>query len=1083
MNNTAEMDIYSDGQSPAFSARPFANGDRETLLLSADRTFTDWLAKEQISIAYTTYQTSRLMLIGVNPENGRISGFERLFERAMGLYTTAERIYLSSKYQLWQMDNVLELGQTHDGYDKLYIPRIGYTTGDIDVHDVAVDGTGKLIFISSLLNCLATVSDRHSCIPLWKPPFISKIVNEDRCHLNGLGMVEGQPRYVTVCSRSDVVDGWRDRRQDGGCVVDIPSNEIICTGLSMPHSPRWYRDKLWLLNSGKGEFGYVDLRKGKFESVAFCPGFMRGLAFWGNYAIVGLSKPRGDKTFTGLDLDEELRKRDAEPRCGLMVIDLRTGAIAHWVRIEGIVTELYDVQILPGVKRPMALGFQNEEIQQIITLDPQSSLVGVNLPSVTRESAENRNGDNLPLMNATENQNLFNPEARLYQQGLAWQNSGQYHDAIAQYQQLITQYPEYAPAWYQLGVIVDNLGQRDEAALAYQKALTINPNYAEAHNNLGIVRVAEKNLAAAISCFTAAIKSKPDYAFAHNNLGLVWQMQTKFAEAAAKFREALQINPEYAEAYLNLGMVLEAQGNLQDAIACYRSAVRHKTDYIKADNRLGLALIKLAMVSKGDVEEARGIFEQVLKLQPDSAEAFTHLVYLKEMSCDWRDRQSDLTRIGEQTQRELQTGQSTTIAAFDTLYKPWERTLLLQVAQTHGTAMETQWTQMRQALNFTHSRSLTGRLKIGYLSSDFRNHAMSHLIRGLFRCHNRDNFEIFAYSTGPDDNSEYRRYIASQSEHFQDIATLSTEESARLIFAHGIHILIDLNAYTAGSRSQIFALKPAPIQVNHVGFPGTMGADFIDYIIGDAIVTPPEFAEAFSEKIVTLPHSYYFTDNQQAISSTPITRSQYGLPESGFVFCCFNNNYKIEPLIFDAWMRILADVPEGVLWLLPRFPVAKENLRREAEMRGISEERLIFADVEPKPEHLARHRLADLFLDTLYYNAHTSATDALWAGLPVITCPGTTFASRVAASLLTAVGLPELVTANLQEYEQLAINLAKSPGELLQLKQKLAQNRTTHPLFDTSRFTRNLEQAYSKMWEVYAAGKSPQSIQVSDIQA
>ena len=344
------------------------------LEIFASRNFVEWLGEHRLSIALTTYQTSRLILLGATPE-GRISGFERLFDRARGLYATPERLYLSSKYQIWQFDNVLEEGQLHNGYDKLYIPRIGYTTGDLDVHDVVVDRTGKLIFVSTLLNCLATVSDRHSCTPLWQPPFISKLVNEDRCHLNGLAMVAGEPRYVTACSQSDIIDGWRDKRRNGGCVIDLRSNQIIATGLSMPHSPRYYRDKLWLHNSGTGEFGYVNLQTGTFEAIAFCPGYLRGLAFWQDFAIVGLSKPRReDQTFSGLALDDQLAAKDAEARCGLMIIDLLTGSIVHWLRLEGVITELYDVQLLPNVQRPMSLGFQTNEIAQLLTLDRMSSL-------------------------------------------------------------------------------------------------------------------------------------------------------------------------------------------------------------------------------------------------------------------------------------------------------------------------------------------------------------------------------------------------------------------------------------------------------------------------------------------------------------------------------------------------------------------------------------------------------------------------------------------------------------------------------------------------------------------------------------
>ncbi|MEH2402788.1 TIGR03032 family protein [Nostoc sp.] len=1062
----------------------------------ASRYFIDWLQSQQISLAFSTYQSSRLMLLGVNA-HGQLSGFERVFDRAMGLYATPERIYLSSRSQLWQLDNVLTSGQLYNGYDKLYIPRIAYTTGDLDIHDLAVEADHeRIIFISTILNCLATVSDRHSCIPLWKPKFISSLVNEDRCHLNGLAMVDGKPRYVTLCGESDVVDGWRDKRQSGGCIIDIQSDQVIARGLSMPHAPRFYQGKLWLLNAGTGEFGYIDSDR-VFQPVAFCPGFLRGLAFSGDYAIVGLSKPR-DKTFSGLKLDENLASKNTEPRCGLMIIDLKTGKVVHWLRLEGEVTELYDVQVLSGVCRPQALGFQTEEIQQMITLDPRSPLfeghLRTNKSVPTQEFTDNAHRDNMICAITPQSQDWPNSDwlcptpaqefpavEPVYQQALALQTQLQLTEAIALYEQIISQYPQYAPAWYQLGVIMDNQGQTDQAVLAYQQALTINPKYAQAQNNLGIVCVAEKNLEKAIAYFQSAILSNPNYAFAHNNLGLAWQMQGKLSAAAAKFQEALQKNPDYPDAYLHLGIVLEAQENLKGAIACYRSAIHHKPDYIKAYNRLGSALLSLAIAGNGQVDTARVIFEKVLELQPASAEAFNYLFYLKEMTCDWRMRQSDLTCIWEQTLSEVEKAKPTTIGPFDTLYKPWDKTFLLKIAQTYGENIKEQWASVQQSLNFTHSRSLTGRLRIGYLSNDFRNHATSHLIKSLFDLHDQANFEIFAYSFGADDKSEYRQHITANCEHFQDITTLSIEESARQIYDHGIHILIDLKGYTAGSRSAILALRPAPIQVTYLGYPGTMGAEFIDYIISDPVVTPPEFTDDFSEKLVTLPHSYQVNDHQQAIASTPVTRSQYNLPESGFVFCCFNNNYKIEPQIFDVWMRILAAVPGSVLWLLVKFPPAEDNLKREAQARGINSDRLIFTQYHPKAEHLARHQLADLFLDTLYCNAHTTASDALWAGLPIITCLGKTFASRVAASLLTAIGLPDLITNNLEQYEQLAIHLGHYPTALQKLKQRLAQNRTTYPLFDTLRFTRNLEQAYFAMWEIYAVGNPPQTIEVSDI--
>lgn len=342
------------------------------LEIAGSRQFNGWLAEQQVSLAFTTYQAGKLFLIGLQP-NGELSIFERTFNRSMGLWKQGSSLYLSSLYQLWRFENALEPGQVAEGYDGLYVPQVGYITGDLDIHDITVDAQGQLVFVNTLFSCLATVSDRHSFIPLWHPPFISRLAAEDRCHLNGLALRDGQPHYATAVSQSDVADGWRDRRQDGGCVIDIPSSEVVLSGLSMPHSPRWYRDRLWLLNSGTGEFGYIDLQQGVFEPVAFCPGYLRGCTFHGNYAIVGLSRPRKNRTFTGLVLDETLRSKQVEARCGLMVIDLRTGDSVHWLRIEGVVDELYDVAVLPGIRRPMAIGFKTDEIRRVITVGSPTS--------------------------------------------------------------------------------------------------------------------------------------------------------------------------------------------------------------------------------------------------------------------------------------------------------------------------------------------------------------------------------------------------------------------------------------------------------------------------------------------------------------------------------------------------------------------------------------------------------------------------------------------------------------------------------------------------------------------------------------
>lgn len=336
--------------------------------LNASRLFTSWLAEQRVSLAFSTYQVGKLFFIGLNPD-GRLSVFERTFNRCMGLWSDTQTLYMSSLYQLWRFENFLEPGRQHQGYDRLYVPQVGHTTGDIDIHDIAVDGAGRVVFANTLFSCLATPGERFSFKPLWRPPFITRLAAEDRCHLNGLALRDGKPRYVTCIGRSDANEGWREHRQRGGLVVDVDTGEIVCEGLSMPHSPRWYRGRLWLLDSGSGELGYIDLDRGRFEAVAFCPGYLRGLAFVGDFAVVGLSKARHNRTFSGLALDDKLAAKGVGARCAVQVIDLVRGDVVHELRLEGIVQELYDVVTLSGVRRPMALGFRTDEIRHTIRVE------------------------------------------------------------------------------------------------------------------------------------------------------------------------------------------------------------------------------------------------------------------------------------------------------------------------------------------------------------------------------------------------------------------------------------------------------------------------------------------------------------------------------------------------------------------------------------------------------------------------------------------------------------------------------------------------------------------------------------------
>jgi uncharacterized protein (TIGR03032 family) len=369
---------HATPEAGASGTAPTAASGQETSI-SCSRGFGDWLLNQRCSIAFTSYQTGQMFLIGVLPD-GKLSFFQRHFVRAMGLWGSAQRIYLASLFQVWRLENTLKPGQTaNEGFDKVYVPRNAQVTGDIDVHELGVQPNGVVIFVNTSYSCLAVFSRTHSFKPLWQPPFISKLAAEDRCHLNGLAMEAGKPRYVTAICRSDVLTGWRDRRAEGGCIVDVSNDKIITEQLSMPHSPRIHNNQLYVLDSGRGYLARVDRTTGKRENIVFCPGFLRGLGFSGKYAVVGMSLPR-DGAFKGLELDNELKKRDGDPRCGLNVVDLTTGDIVHWLRLEGHVKETFDVAMLPQVRCPMAIGLGTPDIRTYITIEPKDAAEGAKQP-------------------------------------------------------------------------------------------------------------------------------------------------------------------------------------------------------------------------------------------------------------------------------------------------------------------------------------------------------------------------------------------------------------------------------------------------------------------------------------------------------------------------------------------------------------------------------------------------------------------------------------------------------------------------------------------------------------------------------
>jgi predicted O-linked N-acetylglucosamine transferase (SPINDLY family) len=695
-------------------------------------------------------------------------------------------------------------------------------------------------------------------------------------------------------------------------------------------------------------------------------------------------------------------------------------------------------------------------------------------------------------------------DAKFYNNlGEACRAQGKLADAVGHYRQALALRPGYVEAHINLGNTLKAQGKLAEAAAHYRQALALKPDLAEAHNNLGLALQEEGRLAEAIAHYRQALALKPDLAEAHNNLGLALQEEGRLAEAIAHYRQALALNPalaevhnnlgsalaalgqwgeaaahcqqalalrpSFAQAQNNLGNVLKEQGDLEAAVACLQQALALQPDFAEAHYNLGNTLKE-----QGRRTEALVHYKQALAVKPDYAEAENQLMHQLQHLCDW----TMLTELFDRQRRTVRTNPVAQLTPFSLLSTPSSPQEQLACARNWVANRLAPIARLREQFGFAFIRTAKPRLRVGYLSADFHQHATAYLIAELFELHDRTRFEVWTYSYGPDDGSPMRQRLVRACDRFTDIGPASYEAAARQVYADGIDVLVDLKGYTRGARTQILALRPAPIQVNYLGFPGTLGANFMDYIITDRFITPPDQAPFFTEQIVYLPDCYQANDRQRKIAEAPPTPRDCGLPETGFVFCCFNNSYKITPEMFTVWIRLLQQVPDSVLWLLEANPQVAANLRQEAVARGVNPNRLVFAPRLPSEQHLARHRLADLFLDTLPYNAHTTCSDALWAGLPVLTCAGDTFASRVGGSLLGAAGLPELVTNSLPEYEARALHLARRPSELAEFRDRLAQKRLIAPLFDTPRFTRHLEMAYKLMWELYQAGDEPRRIEV-----
>jgi protein O-GlcNAc transferase len=669
-----------------------------------------------------------------------------------------------------------------------------------------------------------------------------------------------------------------------------------------------------------------------------------------------------------------------------------------------------------------------------------------------------------------------------FNRGIALKELRRFEEAIASYDKALKRKPDYAEALTNRGNALQALGRLDCALASFKSALAVRANYAEAHFNCGNVFQELAQFQDALASYDSALKLRPDYAEAFSNRGNTLYAMGRFDEALASFDRALTIRPDYAEAHCNRGNTLKELKQFETALASYERALALNRDYAEVYFNLGnvlnqvkrsedaLASFDKALSVKGRVGDTTTGTDADRGAKATLRYVETSRLYTKMQICDWSNIEAERLHVLASVRKGAAFTSPFQMLAFSSSPADHLECAKTFIADKCSPFAKTLWNGEVYAHN---------KIRIAYMAVDFREHPVSYAIAGMFEQHDRTHFEPIAVSLIEHDGDDMRRRIKSAFEIFIDAQHRGNEEIADIIRQLEVDILIDLTGFTRDNRVGVLSHRPAPIQVNYLAYPGTMGGSFIDYIIADRTVIPDTHRAYYTEHVVWLPDSYHVNDNRRQISKKTPTRQECGLPETAFVFCCFNQAYKITPDVFDIWMRLLKAIECSVLWLYQPNSSVESNLRREAEKRGVASGRLIFATRQPFAEHLARHRQADLFLDTLPYNAHTTANDALWAGLPVLTCLGESFPGRVGASLLSAIGLAELITHSLEEYEAFARRLAQDPILLRSIKTKLVRNRYTHPLFDTTLSTRNIEAAYRTMWEKYQRGESPSGFWVS----
>lgn len=742
----------------------------------------------------------------------------------------------------------------------------------------------------------------------------------------------------------------------------------------------------------------------------------------------------------------------------LGVVALGSGAFADAQRLIGQAVRLLPQDAGAHVNLALALAGGGkpqealERINQALDLQPempaaQMNRVGILIKAGFHEEALSSASQ---LIEAGHD----HPELRV-NQGIALLELKRSEEAIAAFEHVLAAAPENLKALNNLACALIETAQLDAAIAAADRALAIHPQYAEACLTKARALAAQGLLLEAEPLLRRAAELQPGNAqVVLDHAGCLLDLHLH-EQAIAQVENALSINPQQASAYVIGGRALAGMGRHDDAIANYQKA-------LEIDPALEAAHFHKA-ASEIDLKRFTAAIDSLAHCHADPAVAQPVRMHI----CDWTGFDSYLEEL--RSKGALQRS-----SPFPFLAIVDDPLLHLQLARAY-----LKLHRLDKAAQHSFPARRPGRIRVGYFSADYFTHATTYLMAELFESHAKEQFEIHAFSLGPQVMDGIRRRIEQSVDHFHEVDGRTDQEIAAMARGLGIDIAVDLKGFTRDGRMGIFANRCAPVQVSYLGYPGTTGADYMDYVIADEVVIPPEHQGFFTEKAVWMPYSYQVNDSRRPISDRQFTRAELGLPDSGFVFCCFNNNYKILPDTFDCWMRILKAVPGSVLWLFKDNEAAAENLVKEAEKRGVGGARLVFAQRMPLDDHLARHRAADLFIDTLPYNAHTTASDALWAGLPVLTLAGQAFAGRVAASLLTAVGLPELITHTPQDYEARAIELASQPETLAAVRAKLQRLRTNSPLFDGQRFTRDLETAYRIMFERQQAGEACEPILVA----